>query len=94
MQALATVKELDELDPRWEAEIHFKVSNTMEILDRGPEAQEHIQAAMKLISKLMKEVRCCPTLNESKRLCSVCGNVSAVTASQLNLALIFELSYL
>ena len=58
MQALTTVKELDELDPRWEAEVHFKVSNTMEIMDRGTEAQEHIQAALKLISKLIKEVRC------------------------------------
>lgn len=53
------MKELEELDTRWEAEIHFKVSNTMEIMDRGPEAQEHIQAAIKLMSKLVKEVCCC-----------------------------------
>jgi hypothetical protein len=71
VQALITVKELEELDPRWEAEIDFKVSNTMEIMDRGQEAHEHIQAATKIMSKLIKEVRCCSRSDPSDILCSM-----------------------
>lgn len=57
MQALRHLDRATEKDQRWQAELNFKVSLPLQIMDRVPEATDHIVSALAQMKSHLKQVR-------------------------------------
>ena len=57
MQALRHIDAAPEVDVRWQAEVHFKISIPLELSDRVDDAAKHINTAIAQLKYLLKQVR-------------------------------------